>query len=158
METTAYDRGEFLEFLRLGSPLIMNILEDGMVLYDTGIFSKARADSAQISDAEIEVMMARRVARHLELADEALEDAEYALERGRLRNAAGRAYCAMFHAASAAVARTDIRPPRTHGGVANKFGLHYVTTGLFDATLATTLGEIYELRLQSDYPLHVDFA
>ena len=158
VETTAYRRSEFLEFGRLGSPLIMNILEDGVVLYDTGIFSKMRANSAQISDAELEVMMERRVAQHLELADEALEDAEFALNSGRLRNAAGRAYYAMFYAASAAVARTDSRPPRTHGGVANQFGLRYVTTGLFDATLAKALGETYELRRQSDYLLDVDFT
>ena len=61
VETTAYDGAEFLEFLRVGSPLIMNILEDGVVLYDTGIFSKARVDSAQMSNEEIKVMMARRV-------------------------------------------------------------------------------------------------
>ena len=56
------------------------------------------------------------------------------------------------------MARTDIRPPRTHGGVANQFGLRYVTTGLFDATLAIALGETYELRRQSDYHLDVDFT
>ena len=158
VETTAYGRGEFLKFLRLGSPLIMNILEDGVVLYDTGIFSEARAYGAQLSDAEIEIMMDWRVARHLELADEALEDAEFALNSGRLRNAAERAYYAMFHTASAAVAKTDVRPHRTHGGVANQFGLRYVTTGLFDASLAGALGEIYELRRQSDYHLDVDFT
>ncbi len=158
VETTAYDRSEFLKFLKLGSPLIMNIIEDGVVLYDTGIFSKARADSARMSDSEIEVMMERRVTRFLELADEALGDAEYSLDRGSLRNAAGRAYYAMFYAASAALARTDSRPPRTHGGVANQFGLRYVTTGMFDATLAGALGETYELRRQSDYQLEVDFT
>ena len=158
VETTAYDRGEFLKFMRLGLPLIMNILEDGVVLYDTGIFSEARAYGAQLSDAEIEIMMEWRVAQHLELADEALDDAQYSLDGGRLRSAAGRAYYAMFHAASAAVARTDSRPPRTHGGVANQFGLRYVTTGLFDATLAERLKETYELRRQSDYILDVSFA
>ena len=158
VETTAYDRDEFLRLRRLGSPLVMNMLEDGVVLYDTGIFSKVRADSAQVSVAEMEVMMARRVARHLELADEALGDAQYSLDGGRLRSAAGRAYYAMFHAASAAVARTDSRPPRTHGGVANQFGLHYVTTGLFDAALAERLMETYELRRQRDYQLDVSFA
>ena len=158
VETTAYGRGEFLKFLRLGSPLIMNILEDGVVLYDTGIFSEARAYGAQLSDAEIEIMMDWRVARHLELADEALGDAEFVLNSGHLRNAAERAYYTMFHAASAAVAKTDVRPPRTHRGVANRFGLRYVTTGLFDASLAGALGEIYELRRQSDYHLDVDFT
>ena len=158
VETTAYGRGEFLKFLRLGSPLIMNILEDGVVLYDTGIFSEARAYGAQLSDAEIEMMMDWRVTQHLELADEALEDAEFALNSGRLRIAAGRAYYAMFHAASAALAKTDVRPPRTHGGVANQFGLRYVTTGLFDGALAKRLMETYELRRQSDYILAISFA
>ena len=158
VETTTYDRNEFLELRRLGSPLVMNILEDGVVLYDTGIFSRMRADSAQMSDEEIKGMMARRVVRFLELADEALTTAEFNLDRGLLRAAANRAYYAMFYAASAAVAQTDSRPPRTHGGVANQFGLRYVTAGLFDATLAATLGETYELRRQSDYQLYVDFA
>ena len=158
VETTSYGRSEFLKFRRLGSPLIMNILEDGVVLYDTGIFSKMRADSAHISDEEMEAMMDRRSAQHLELADEALDGAEYCLDGGRLRSAAGQAYYAMFHAASSAVARTDSKPPRTHGDIADRFVLRYVTTGLFDSMLAGTLGETYELRLQSDYQLDVDFT
>ena len=78
--------------------------------------------------------------------------------QSELRAAANRAYYAMFHAASAAVARADSRPPVTHEGVADKFGLRYVTTDLFDATLAKALRETYELRLQSDYQLDVDFT
>ena len=158
VETTAYGRSEFLKYRRLGSPLIMNILEDGVVLYDTGVFSKMRADSAHISDEEMEAIMDRRAARFLELADEALTTAEFDFDQGLIRAAANRAYYAMFYAASAALARTDSRPPRTHGGVANQFGLRYVTTGLFDATLAGALGETYELRRQSDYLLDVDFT
>ncbi len=158
VETTAYDRSEFLEFHSLGSPLVMNILEDGVVLYDTGIFSKARAESAQLPDAEIEVMKERHVVRHLELADEALATAKVNLDQGLLRAAVNRAYYAMFYAASAALARTDSAPPRTHGGVANQFGLRYVTTGLFDASLAEKLKETYELRRQSDYQLYVSFS
>ena len=158
VETTAYGRSEFLKFRRLGSPLIMNILEDGVVLYDTGMFSKMRADSAHISDEEMEAMMDRRVARFLELADEALTTAEFDFDQGLIRAAANRAYYAMFYAASAAAARTESRPPRTHGGVANRFGLRYVTTGLFDASLAGALGETYELRRQSDYHLDVEFT
>ena len=158
VETTAYGRSEFLKYGRLGSPLIMNILEDGVVLYDAGVFSKMRTDSANMSEEEMEAMMAWRSAQHLELADEALDGAEYSLEGGRLRNAAGQSYYAMFHAASAAVARTESRPPSKHRGVANQFGLRYVTTGLFDATLAGTLDETYELRLQNDYHLDVDFT
>ena len=158
VETTALGRSELLKYRRLGSPLIMNILEDGVVLYDTGIFSKMRADSAHISVEEMEAMMDRRVACFLALADVALDGAEYSLGRDSLRSAAGQAYYAMFHAASAAVARTDSRPPSKHRGVANYFGLRYVTTGLFDSTLAGALDETYELRLQSDYQLDVDFT
>lgn len=158
VETTAYGRSEFLKFRRLGSPLIMNILEDGVVLYDTGVFSKMRADSAQISDEEMEAIMDRRAARFLELADEALTTAEFDFDQGLFRAAVNRAYYAMFYAASAGVAQTESRPPRTHGGVANQFGLHYVTTGLFDTTLARALGETYELRRQSDYQLDMDFT
>ena len=48
--------------------------------------------------------------------------------------------------------------PRTHGGVTNQFGLHYVRTGIIDSELAGTLQDTYELRRKSDYELEVDFA
>ena len=48
--------------------------------------------------------------------------------------------------------------PRTHGGVRNQFGLHYVRTGIIDSELADTLQDTYELRRKSDYELYAYFA
>ena len=72
--------------------------------------------------------------------------------------AANRAYYAMFYAAVAALMRSGGDLPRTHGGVTNQFGLHYVRTGIIDSELAGTLQDTYELRRKSDYELEVDFA
>ena len=58
----------------------------------------------------------------------------------------------------AALMRSGGDLPRTHGGVTNQFGLHYVRTGIIDPELAGTLQDTYELRRKSDYDLEVNFA
>ena len=64
----------------------------------------------------------------------------------------------MFYAAMAALMQSDGDLPRTHGGVTNQFGLHFVTTGIVEAELAKTLQDTYELRMQSDYELFASFS
>lgn len=94
--------------------------------------------------------------QYLRLADEALSDAGYLLEAGRLKAASNRAYYAMFYAAHAALAAAKVNAPRTHGGLVNVFGKEFVTTGKVSRELAKDLQEAYDLRQQSDYQLYYE--
>ncbi|MCL5959623.1 MAG: HEPN domain-containing protein [Chloroflexi bacterium] len=85
------------------------------------------------------------------MADEALGDAEYLLQDNRLKAAANRAYYAMFHAVEAAVATSEVKTPKTHGGAINLFGRHFIRTGIMERRFAKDLQDAYDLRQQSDY-------
>lgn len=146
----AIERDELLNLRRLGSPFIRNVLREGQILYDNDTFARI-PDMTHGPSQEY-------IARQLESAEEALDDAEYLLQGGRYKATANRAYYAMFHAAMAALMRSGGDLPRTHGGVTNQFGLHYVRAGIIDPELAETLQDNYELRRKSDYELYAYFA
>ena len=147
----AMERDELLNLIRLGSPFVRNVLREGLILYDNdtlvGIPEMTHGPSQEY------------IARHLELADKAIDDAEYLIEEGRYKSAVSLAYYyAMFYAAMAALMRSGGDLPRTHGGVRNQFGLHYVRTGVIDSELAETFQNTYELCRQSDYELYAYFS
>ena len=144
------ERDELFKLRRLGSPFVCNILNEGHILYDNDTF----AGIPDMTDGPSQ----EYIARQLESAEEALDDAEYLLQGGRYKATANRAYYAMFHAAMAALMKSGGDLPRTHGGVTNQFGLHYVRTGMIDPELAETLQDNYELRRKSDYELYSYFA
>lgn len=146
----AIERDELLRLRRLGSPFVRNVLKEGQILYDNDTF-------AGIPDMTVGPSQ-EYMARQLESADEALDAAELLLKNDHLKVAANRAYYAMFYATMAALMRSGGDLPRTHGGVTNQFGLHYVRAGIIDPELAGTLQDTYELRRQSDYELEVNFA
>ncbi len=146
----AIERDELLNLRRLGSPFIRNVLNEGHVLYDNDTF----AGIPDMTDGPSQ----EYIARQLESAEEALDDAELLLENDHLKAAANRAYYAMFHSAMAALMQSGGDLPRTHGGVTNQFGLRYVRTGIIDSELAGALQDTYELRRKSDYELYAYFA
>ena len=144
------ERDELFNLRRLGSPFVRNILNEGHILYDNDTFARI----PDMTDGPSQ----EYVARQLESAEEALSAAGLLLENNHLKAAANRAYYAMFYAAMAALMQSGGDLPRTHGGVTNQFGLHYVRTGLIDPELAGTLQDNYELRRKSDYELYAYFA
>ena len=144
------ERNELLNLRRLGSPFIRNILREGHILYDNDTF----AGIPDMTDGPSQ----EYIARQLELADEALNDADFLLKGGRYKAVPNCAYYAMFYAAMAALMQSGGDLPRTHGGVRNQFGLHYVRTEIIDSELADTLQDNYELRRKSDYELYAYFA
>ena len=146
----AIERDELLNLRLLGSPFVRNILREGHILYDNDTFVGI-PDMTEGPSQEY-------ISRQLELADEALDDANFLLSHDRYKLSANRAYYAMFYAAIAALMRSGGDLPRTHGGVRNQFGLHYVRTGIIDSELADTLQDTYELRRKSDYELFVSFT
>ena len=150
ISTFTIERDELLNLRRLGSPFVRNVLREGHILYDNDTF----AGIPEMTHGPSE----EYIARQLELADEAVEDADFLLSHDRYKLSANCAYYAMFHAAMAALMQSSGDLPRTHGGVTNQFGLHYVRTGIIDPELAETLQDTYELRRQSDYELYAYFS
>ena len=146
----AIERDELLNLRRLGSPFIRNVLREGQIIYDNDTF-------AGIPDMT-EGPSREYIARQMESAEEALSGVELLLDNNHLNAVANRAYYAMFYAAMAALMLSRGDLPRTHGGVTNQFGLHYVRTGIIDSEIADKLQDTYELRRKSDYELYAYFA
>lgn len=146
----AIERDELLRLRRLGSPFVRNVLREGQILYDNDTF----AGMPDMTDGPSQ----EYIARQLKSADEAINDADFLLKGGRYKAAPSFVYYAMFYAAVAALMQSGGDLPRTHGGVRNQFGLHYVRTGIIDSELAGTLQDTYELRRKSDYELDMNFA
>ena len=150
------ERDELANLKRLGSPFIRNVLTDGQALY---VNEKSAGIHSLLGLQDMpDECSPEYIAKQLEKADEALADAKYLLEGGRLQAVANRAYYAMFYAALAALMKSGGDLPRTHGGVENQFGLRFVTTGIIDADLADTLQDTYELRRKNDYELYTSTA
>ena len=150
------ERGQLANLKRLGSPFIRNVLKEGQALYVNEASDEIH-NLLRLEDMPTECSP-EYIAKQLEKADEALAAAEHLLDGGHLRAVANRAYYAMFYAALAALMQSGGDIPRTHGGVKNQFGLRYVTTGIFDAKLAGTLQDAYELRRLNDYELYTSTA
>ena len=66
-------------------------------------------------------------------------------------DAVSRAYYAVLHAARAALESSGADVPRTHEGVSNRFGLHFVVTGLIERHIAAEIGRLHSLRGRADY-------
>ncbi|MGD8786485.1 MAG: HEPN domain-containing protein [Phycisphaerales bacterium] len=92
---------------------------------------------------------------HFERAAECVEDSRILLDNKRPAAAVARAYYAMFHAATAALAAKDIKRS-SHRGVLSAFGQHLVKTGLINKKFHLYLREAFELRQQTDYDPIVD--
>jgi uncharacterized protein len=87
---------------------------------------------------------------HLEEAHECLAEAELLLASSYLGGAVSRSYYAMFHAATAALLRRDIKR-RSHQGVIAAFGQTFAKPGIVDARFHKYLAKAFDLRQESDY-------
>lgn len=85
------------------------------------------------------------VSRHLQLSREVLDDSKALLEERRFRSAVDRAYYAIHYSAVALLCHSGVRPPRTHSGLVNVFGLELVNRG----TIAPEFGRILSVALRS---------
>ena len=59
----------------------------------------------------------------------------------------------MLHAAQAALAVTRAKTPKSHAGVLNLFGEHFIKTGRMDRRFAQLLRDAAKLRQTSDYDI-----
>ena len=90
------------------------------------------------------------VAEHLQSADEFLRESEHLIAGGFFRGAVGRAYYAMFHAATAALLSRGIERS-SHHGILAAFGERLVKPGLVESRFHTYIREAFARRSECDY-------
>jgi len=64
----------------------------------------------------------------------------------------------MFYAAHAALDQIGVPRPGTHNGLINRFGFHYVQSGIVDGRFGRHIRVAYTLRIASDYQIETDFT
>jgi uncharacterized protein (UPF0332 family) len=90
------------------------------------------------------------VQRHIESAEVFLQEGEHLLSGGFFRGTVGRAYYAMFHAATAVLLHNGVER-RSHGGIISAFGQFITKPGLADPKFHRYLVEAFTLRNDCDY-------
>ena len=86
----------------------------------------------------------------LDQADDALRVGRLALDAGAPRDAANRAYYAMFYAVLALLCLRGERPTR-HTHAIGLFDLRFVKEHVFDKEFSAWLHEAFDLRQRADY-------
>jgi uncharacterized protein (UPF0332 family) len=89
-------------------------------------------------------------AAELSRCEESLRAARLLLEGDLLADAESRIYYAAYHAA-VALLLTEGLEPRSHSGVGQLLGLHFVRTGLLDAEDARLFARLQKYRVEADY-------
>jgi uncharacterized protein (UPF0332 family) len=97
------------------------------------------------------------IAYRLDQAAETLDAARQLSVAGHYRDAANRAYYAMFYCALALLASKGLGASK-HSGVLSLFNRHFVKTGEFPLEDGRHLQEAFELRQGSDYREFVQIA
>ena len=96
-------------------------------------------------------MMSQDLVKHrLELAEEKLDVSVKLLDDEAWRDAASRAYYAMYHAVRALLA-TKRLDSRRHSGVISLFNQHFVKPGLVSRNLGRILMTAKDFRERGDY-------
>jgi uncharacterized protein (UPF0332 family) len=90
------------------------------------------------------------LAKFLFLSDDDLETAQLLCDRGRYRSCISRAYYAMYYVTQALLLSEGL-DTSTHKGVIRLLGLHFVTTGKIEPSVAVLLKRAYDSRQTSDY-------
>ena len=99
-----------------------------------------------MSDDDIRSLVKCRMAQ----ATEALEAAKLLLEAKMCRQAAGRAYYAMFYAVTALLALRQLGTSK-HAGALALFDREFVKKGAFGQEHSRNLHELFDLRQRADY-------
>ena len=90
------------------------------------------------------------ISAFMDRAWEDLRTARHDLEGDFVRAAISRAYYAAFHAARAALLTVG-ESPKSHGGVRNRFGYHFIRSGRVSKTVGGILDVSETLRNRADY-------
>ena len=139
-----FTRKEVSECSAIGTPLMRNVAEEGIVLKGEAIVVGEGDPSA--------------VARGLiESAHGRLRSARTLRGIGEYGNAMSLIFYAFLDAADAALAARRIRT-KSHAGTISLFGLHFINAGLVDAKYSTWFKRARKFRLQADYERKRDFS
>jgi len=94
--------------------------------------------------------MRKDVNRHLQSADMFLKESEHLFSGGFNNGTVGRAYYAMFHAATAALLTKDIERT-SHHAIISAFGEFIAKPGILDEKFHKYIREAFTLRNDCDY-------
>ena len=94
--------------------------------------------------------MSDSISQFLLLAEQDLENSRLLLQNKSYRASISRAYYAMYYGTQALLDAKKVSS-RTHKGMIQQFGQHFVRSGDFSANEAQSLKETYDLRQLSDY-------
>ena len=91
-----------------------------------------------------------RIQQLLTLAQEELNTTDLLWKNDRYRACVSRSYYAMYHATQALLSLKDLST-KTHKGIIQMFGQHFIKTNIFPVELARALSDAYDMRRLSDY-------
>jgi len=135
---------EVSECSAIGTPLMRNVAEEGIVLKGEAIVI-GEGDPSAVARGFIESAHGR------------LRSARTLREIGEYGNAMSLVFYAFLDAADAALAARSIRT-KSHDGTISLFGLHYINAGPVDAKYSAWFKRARKFRLQADYERKRDFA
>ena len=90
------------------------------------------------------------VAYRIECAENTLGEIDNLLALKYYNNAANRMYYACYYAVSALLIANGIIT-KSHDGVKQMFGLHFIRTGIFPLSYGRDYSNLFEARLTGDY-------
>ena len=90
-------------------------------------------------------------------ARETFEEVKLHIENELWSTAVNKLYYACYYAVIALLIDKEIQP-RTHNGVRQMFGLHFIKTGVVDNSLGKFFTDIYDMRQTGDYDDYIEFT
>lgn len=97
------------------------------------------------------------VVYRLRKANQLLHDVDILIENELWNSTINRMYYACFHAVSALLIKNGVKV-KTHMGVRQAFGLHFVKTGKVSLEFGRIFSRIYDKRQSSDYDDFIEFT
>ena len=98
----------------------------------------------------------KNIKEECERGDECLRAAAYLLDGHFFNDAVSRSYYAAYHYARALLLTKELEP-KSHRGLIQMVGLHFVKTGLIADDCANHLGHLESFRGLSDYNTNTSF-
>lgn len=97
------------------------------------------------------------VVYRLRKANQLLHDVDILIENELWNSTINRMYYACFHAVSALLIKNGVKV-KTHMGVRQALGLHFVKTGKVSLEFGRIFSRIYDKRQSSDYDDFIEFT
>jgi uncharacterized protein (UPF0332 family)/predicted nucleotidyltransferase len=136
LSAITFSREEAMQQRELGTPLIRNVAEEGIVIMGEAIV---------VGEGKPQEV----TKNFLESARRRLHSASVLIEAEEYRDSVSRAYYAFLDAADGALAARRITP-KSHAGTISLFGLHFIKAGLVDEKYSAWFKKIYKARLDAD--------